>query len=45
MRLDPGDVILTGAPPGVGEVHAGEVMVSEISGIGTMRNPVRMESS
>ncbi len=44
MRLDPGDVILTGAPPGVGEVHAGEVMVSEISGIGTMRNPVRTEA-
>ena len=41
MRLDPGDVILTGAPPGVGEVHAGEVMISEISEIGTMRNPVR----
>ena len=40
MRLDPGDVILTGAPPGVGEVHAGEVMVSAITGIGTMRNPV-----
>jgi 2-keto-4-pentenoate hydratase/2-oxohepta-3-ene-1,7-dioic acid hydratase in catechol pathway len=44
MRLDPGDVILTGAPPGVGEVHAGEVMVSEISGIGTMRNPVEVHS-
>jgi len=42
MRLDPGDVILTGAPPGVGEVHAGEVMVSHISGIGTMRNPVQI---
>jgi 2-keto-4-pentenoate hydratase/2-oxohepta-3-ene-1,7-dioic acid hydratase in catechol pathway len=40
MRLDPGDVILTGAPPGVGEVKAGEMMVSEISEIGTMRNPV-----
>ena len=42
MRLDPGDVILTGAPPGVGEVHAGEIMVSEISEIGTMRNPVTL---
>ncbi len=42
MRLDPGDIILTGAPPGVGEVHAGEVMVSEISEIGTMRNPVEV---
>lgn len=44
MRLDPGDVILTGAPPGVGEVHAEELMVSEISGIGTMRNPVRLQT-
>lgn len=43
MRLDPGDVILTGAPPGVGEVHAGETMVSTISGIGTMTNPVQLE--
>ncbi|RPI08214.1 MAG: FAA hydrolase family protein [Actinobacteria bacterium] len=42
MRLDPGDVILTGAPPGVGQVKAGEVMVSEISEIGTMRNPVTL---
>jgi 2-keto-4-pentenoate hydratase/2-oxohepta-3-ene-1,7-dioic acid hydratase in catechol pathway len=42
MRLDPGDVILTGAPPGVGQVHAGEVMLSEISEIGAMRNPVKL---
>ncbi|HTN81567.1 MAG TPA: fumarylacetoacetate hydrolase family protein [Acidimicrobiales bacterium] len=41
MRLDPGDIILTGAPPGVGQVQAGEVMISEISEIGTMRNPMR----
>lgn len=43
MRLDPGDVILTGAPAGVGEVRAGNVMVAEISGIGTTRNPVEAE--
>ena len=42
MRLDPGDIILTGAPPGVGQVKAGEVMVSEISEIGSMRNPVTL---
>jgi 2-keto-4-pentenoate hydratase/2-oxohepta-3-ene-1,7-dioic acid hydratase in catechol pathway len=41
MRLDPGDVILTGAPPGVGEVRAGETMVSTISCIGWMRNSVQ----
>lgn len=44
MHLDPGDVILTGAPPGVGQVRAGEVMISEISEIGTMRNPVTVLS-
>jgi 2-keto-4-pentenoate hydratase/2-oxohepta-3-ene-1,7-dioic acid hydratase in catechol pathway len=42
MRLDPGDVILTGAPPGVGQVQAGEIMMSEITEIGAMRNPVRL---
>lgn len=42
MRLDPGDVILTGAPPGVGQVSPGEVMISEVSGIGTMCNPVKL---
>jgi 2-keto-4-pentenoate hydratase/2-oxohepta-3-ene-1,7-dioic acid hydratase in catechol pathway len=40
MRLEPGDVILTGAPPGVGEVRAGEVMTASIRGIGTMTIPV-----
>ena len=42
MRLDPGDIILTGAPLGVGRVKAGETMVSEISEIGTMRNSVTL---
>ena len=40
MRLEPGDVVLTGAPPGVGEIHAGDVMVTEISGLGRMEIPV-----
>jgi 2-keto-4-pentenoate hydratase/2-oxohepta-3-ene-1,7-dioic acid hydratase in catechol pathway len=43
MRLDPGDLILTGAPPGVGEVHAGEELVTSITAIGTMRNPVVLD--
>jgi 2-keto-4-pentenoate hydratase/2-oxohepta-3-ene-1,7-dioic acid hydratase in catechol pathway len=41
MRLDPGDVILTGAPPGVGPVQAGDVIDTWISRIGSMRLPVR----
>lgn len=39
MRLDPGDVVLTGAPPGVGAITAGDVMDVEISRIGRMRVP------
>jgi 2-keto-4-pentenoate hydratase/2-oxohepta-3-ene-1,7-dioic acid hydratase in catechol pathway len=40
MRLEPGDVILTGAPPGVGQVRAGDVLETHISGIGRMRQTV-----
>jgi 2-keto-4-pentenoate hydratase/2-oxohepta-3-ene-1,7-dioic acid hydratase in catechol pathway len=41
MRLEPGDVILTGAPPGVGEVHAGDRIEASITGLGTLRVDVR----
>jgi 2-keto-4-pentenoate hydratase/2-oxohepta-3-ene-1,7-dioic acid hydratase in catechol pathway len=41
MRLDPGDVIVTGAPPGVGPVVDGDQIETWISGIGRMRLPVR----
>lgn len=37
MRLEPGDVILTGAPPGVGEVKAGETVNVTISRLGTLQ--------
>lgn len=40
MTLQPGDVFCTGAPPGVGPIVAGNVMRSEIAGIGTMETPV-----
>ena len=46
--LEPGDVILTGTPPGVGFARkppvylaAGDVMDVEIDGLGVLRNPVR----
>lgn len=42
MRLNPGDVILTGAPPGVGQVNDGDVMETRISRLGSMRTPVRL---
>ncbi|MCS5734780.1 fumarylacetoacetate hydrolase family protein [Herbiconiux daphne] len=41
MTLNPGDVIFTGAPPGVGPIEAGETLVTTISGIGTMETMVR----
>jgi 2-keto-4-pentenoate hydratase/2-oxohepta-3-ene-1,7-dioic acid hydratase in catechol pathway len=36
MTLSPGDVIFTGAPPGVGPIAAGEELTMTISGIGSM---------
>ena len=38
--LLPGDVILTGTPPGVGPMLPGQVVSIEIEGIGTLTNPV-----
>jgi 2-keto-4-pentenoate hydratase/2-oxohepta-3-ene-1,7-dioic acid hydratase in catechol pathway len=40
MTLEPGDVIATGTPSGVGPLAAGDVVEVSISGIGTLRNPV-----
>jgi 2-keto-4-pentenoate hydratase/2-oxohepta-3-ene-1,7-dioic acid hydratase in catechol pathway len=41
MTLYPGDIIFTGAPPGVGEIHPGEVMDTAITKLGRMQVPVR----
>lgn len=48
MTLEPGDLISTGTPPGVGFARKppiylkdGDVMEVEIDGIGVLRNPVR----
>ena len=50
MTLEPGDIILTGTPHGVGFVRkppifmkAGDTCEIEIEGIGLLRNPVRAE--
>jgi 2-keto-4-pentenoate hydratase/2-oxohepta-3-ene-1,7-dioic acid hydratase in catechol pathway len=40
MTLEPGDVIATGTPSGVGPLVAGEVVEVVVSGVGTLRNPV-----
>lgn len=41
FTLEPGDIILTGTPAGVGQVLAGDVMDAEISGVGNLRIAVR----
>jgi 2-keto-4-pentenoate hydratase/2-oxohepta-3-ene-1,7-dioic acid hydratase in catechol pathway len=38
--LLPGDVILTGTPPGVGSMVPGQVVSIDIEGIGTLTNPI-----
>jgi len=50
MTLEPGDVIATGTPPGVGHARKppvwmrdGDICEIEIEGIGVLRNPVRDE--
>lgn len=40
MTLNPGDVILTGTPAGVGPLLPGNLIEVAIEGIGTLRNPV-----
>lgn len=40
MTLEPGDVLLTGTPPGVGELADGDVVEVEVSGVPVLRNPV-----
>ncbi|MFI6044626.1 fumarylacetoacetate hydrolase family protein [Nocardia sp. NPDC051321] len=40
ITLQPGDVLLTGSPAGVGPMTPGDVIEVEISGIGTLRNTV-----
>jgi 2-keto-4-pentenoate hydratase/2-oxohepta-3-ene-1,7-dioic acid hydratase in catechol pathway len=43
MTLEPGDLICTGTPSGVGPVVAGDVVEVSIEGIGVLRNPIADE--
>jgi acylpyruvate hydrolase len=52
IRLNPGDIIATGTPGGVGHarkpevyLHGGELVVAEIAGIGALANHVRADAS
>jgi 2-keto-4-pentenoate hydratase/2-oxohepta-3-ene-1,7-dioic acid hydratase in catechol pathway len=40
MTLEPGDLIATGTPEGVGPLHAGDVVEVVVAEIGGLRNPV-----
>jgi 2-keto-4-pentenoate hydratase/2-oxohepta-3-ene-1,7-dioic acid hydratase in catechol pathway len=40
MTLEPGDVIATGTPPGVGQLQKGDAVEVEIEGIGVLKNTV-----
>jgi 2-keto-4-pentenoate hydratase/2-oxohepta-3-ene-1,7-dioic acid hydratase in catechol pathway len=43
MTLEPGDLIATGTPAGVGPLTVGDVVEVEIPGVGVLRNPVVAE--
>ncbi len=41
MTLEPGDVIITGTPAGIGPVERGDVMQVKIENIGLLENPLK----
>ena len=41
MTLEPGDLLFTGTPAGVGELRNSDEVVVEIEGLGVLKNPVR----
>jgi 2-keto-4-pentenoate hydratase/2-oxohepta-3-ene-1,7-dioic acid hydratase in catechol pathway len=43
MTLEPGDLIATGTPAGTGPLNDGDTVEVEISGVGTLSNPVRLD--
>jgi len=45
FTLEPGDIIITGTPSGVGPLQDGDVVEVEIEGIGILSNPVKAERS
>jgi 2-keto-4-pentenoate hydratase/2-oxohepta-3-ene-1,7-dioic acid hydratase in catechol pathway len=45
MTLEPGDLILTGTPSGIGPVKPGDIMTVAIDGLGSLDNPVVAETT
>jgi len=45
MTIEPGDLIFTGTPSGVGPLRPGDIVEVKVDGIGSLHNPVIAESS
>ena len=45
MTLEPGDLVATGTPAGVGRLTPGDTVEVEVVGVGRIRNPVMADSS
>ena len=45
MTLEPGDILFTGTPAGVGPLRPGDVVEAKIEGLGTLSNPVVAEET
>ena len=45
MTLEPGDLVATGTPAGVGVLADGDVVEVEIPGVGKLTNPVRSDEA
>ena len=44
MTLEPGDLIATGTPAGVGPLKDGDMVEVEIPGVGILSNPVKADN-
>jgi 2-keto-4-pentenoate hydratase/2-oxohepta-3-ene-1,7-dioic acid hydratase in catechol pathway len=43
MTLEPGDILLTGTPAGVGSLLPGDIVEVGVEDIGSLKNPVTAE--
>ena len=43
ITLEPGDAVYTGTPGSPGDIHPGDVVEVELSGIGVLRNPIQAD--
>jgi len=43
MTLEPGDIIATGTPEGIGPIHAGDTVIIKVEGVGELVNRVEDE--